>query len=573
LSFLSDQELIYAAVRSSATAFVCEDLQGVVRTWNTGAEQLYGYCASEAVGRSMDSLFSLPSVFRAQALSGEGETSQEVSRFHKDGHEVKVWLQVRAIKNESGQVVGCSEVSKLLPKAEGPDGLPFEQFFEAAPNAMLIVDDEGRLERVNSQAETLFGYDREDLVGMVVEALVPERYRKHHPSYRELFFDAPQSRPMGGGRDLFALHRSGREFPVEIGLKPLDTLGRRYVLISVVDITTRKIAEQRFKLAVEAAPSAMLMVDSSGLINLVNSQTEKLFGYAREQLLGEPVERLIPARLGNGHRKLRQDYLSAPSTRAMGAGRELFGLRSDGSEVPVEIGLNPITTLEGDFVLASIIDISERRKATEELKASLRDKDVLLQEIHHRVKNNLAVVVSLLYLQSTRTEDERLLQILQDCQERVRSMALVHERLYTTGDLARLNFAEYIRELTEQLAHNHSVEGRVVTLDFQLEALTLDLKQAVPCGLVVNELVSNAFKHAFTGRTRGVVSLALNRAGEGLVELTVSDDGWGLDLSELEETDSLGLRLVRSLIRQIDGELEIAGLPQGGCRAKVVLRS
>ena len=230
----------------------------------------------------------------------------------------------------------------------------------------------------------------------------------------------------------------------------------------------------------------------------------------------------------------------------------------------MEIGLNPINTREGAFVLVSIIDSTERRKATEELRRSLKDKEILLQEIHHRVKNNLAVIGSILYLQSSTTDDSKLLRVLQECQDRIRSMSLVHERLYLHGDVGQLDFAEYVQELTQQLARNNLPSSQPISLDFKLESIPLELKQAVPCGLILNELLTNAFQHGFQGRRQGTLSISLRRVEGDNISLEVIDDGPFREEATFEREGSLGLRLVRSLTRQLDGEFEIRQLPRGG---------
>jgi PAS domain S-box-containing protein len=234
---------------------------------------------------------------------------------------------------------------------------------EAAPCAMLMVDDRGRIILVNTQMEQLFGYERAELLEQPIEMLVPDRYRTGHPRHREAFSEHPTARAMGAGRDLFGLRKDGSEVPIEIGLNPIHTDKGAFVLASIIDITERKRADERFRLVVEANPSAMLMVSTEGLMTLVNNQTEKLFGYSRKELLGQPVEMLVPERYHAAHPGHRAGFFQHPSTRAMGAGRDLYGLRKDGSEVPIEIGLNPIHTDEGEFVLASIIDITERKRS------------------------------------------------------------------------------------------------------------------------------------------------------------------------------------------------------------------
>lgn len=228
---------------------------------------------------------------------------------------------------------------------------------------MLMIDCARKIVLVNRGTEKLFGYGRAELVGQPVEKLVPERFRERHPGFVQGFFAEPTTRAMGAGRELFGRCKDGREVPVEIGLNPIQTEEGRFTLASIIDISERKRAEERFRLVVEAAPNAMLMTDRNRRITLVNQKTEELFGYARQELLGEPIEMLVPERYRNRHPAHVDGFFREPKARAMGAGRELFGRRADGSEVPIEIGLNPIEIADGLFTLASVIDISERKRA------------------------------------------------------------------------------------------------------------------------------------------------------------------------------------------------------------------
>jgi hypothetical protein len=263
--------------------------------------------------------------------------------------------------------------ARLLHRADAKRAQAEEQFrlvVEASPNAQLLVSAAGRISMVNLQAEALFGYTRAELLGQPVELLVPAQFRAQHPDLREAFFTTPLARPMGAGRDLFGLRKDGSLVPVEIGLSPLATPAGDFVLASIIDITERKQAEERFHLIVEASPQAIILVTMAGQISMVNIQAETLFGYTRAELLGQPIEILLPPELHADHRTYRNLFLKTPATRAMGIGRDLFGLRKDGSLVPVEIGLNPLATSAGDFVLASIIDITERKQAKEALRES-----------------------------------------------------------------------------------------------------------------------------------------------------------------------------------------------------------
>ena len=240
---------------------------------------------------------------------------------------------------------------------------------EWAPSGLMMIGADGRIVLVNREIERLFGYDREELQGKPVELLVPERFRSAHPGFRGTFLSSPRVRAMGAGRDLFGLRKDGTEVPVEIGLTPVVTAEGMFVLSSIVDISARKSAEARFRAAVESAPSGMVMVDAAGKILLVNREIERLFGYTREELLGQSVECLVPERYRGEHPGWRANFFAEPSARRMGGSRELFGLCKDGREVPVEIGLNPITSEEGTFVLSSIVDISARKEAEQERRA------------------------------------------------------------------------------------------------------------------------------------------------------------------------------------------------------------
>ncbi|MEK7321931.1 MAG: PAS domain S-box protein [Pseudomonadota bacterium] len=247
---------------------------------------------------------------------------------------------------------------------------------ELAPMAIVMIDNQGRILLMNKEAEVLFGYRRDELLGRPVELLIPLEFQAGHPALRRNFFTNPRPRRMGAGRDLFGLRKDGSKFPVEIGLNPIETEDSLFVLSAIVDITERKRLENLFRATVESAPTAMVMIDKGGSIVIVNAETEKLFGYSRSELLGRHVEELIPERFRMAHPQMRTRFFAAPEARRMGIGRDLFGLRKDGSEFPVEIGLNPIETEEGLFVLSAIVDITERKR----LETALRQTNELLEQ-------------------------------------------------------------------------------------------------------------------------------------------------------------------------------------------------
>ncbi|MFO1030869.1 MAG: histidine kinase dimerization/phosphoacceptor domain -containing protein [Planctomycetota bacterium] len=319
----------------------------------------------------------------------------------------------------------------------------------------------------------------------------------------------------------------------------------------------------------DASPSAMLLVAGDGGVRLANVQACRLFGYRGDELVGSSVERLVPERFRAEHPERRRGYFVDPVVRAMGEGRDLFGLRRDGSEVPIEIGLNPIRTSDGTFVLAAIIDISARKRSEAMLRASLLEKETLLREIHHRVKNNMQVVSSLLSLQTNNVEDEKYRALFEECQTRVRTMALIHEKLYSSGNLASLDGGDYVRELVQMLSRSYLPNRSDVRVQVHAEPLVLDVQVAIPIGLILHELITNALKHAFAD-AGGTVQVRLEALGERRGCLEVVDDGRGLPPEvaiEKPRTRGLGFRMVQGLVRQIDGDLQVHRAP--GSRFRV----
>ncbi|QSB02938.1 PAS domain S-box protein [Methylomonas sp. EFPC1] len=431
------------------------------------------------------------------------------------------------------------------------------QAVESAPNAIVMVNEFGTIVMVNAQTEASFGYARTELIGQRVEMLIPERFRGGHIGFRRAYLADPVSRPMGAGRDLYGLRKDGTEFPVEIGLGLIESHEETLVLSSIVDITERKRLEQRFRQAVESAPNAIVMVNESGTIVMVNAQTEASFGYARTELIGQMVEMLIPERFRDGHVGFRRAYLADPVSRPMGAGRDLYGLRKDGTEFPVEIGLGLIDDDNGIIVLSSIVDITERQSAHDKLKQTLNEKEMLLKEVYHRVKNNLQVVSSLINLQAGNVTSPETADLLKQSADRIKAMALLHEKLYQSKDLARIDFNEYIRSLSDNLLFGYGAYSDKLKLNMKIDNVFLDVDTAIPCGLIINELLSNAIKYAFPGDRRGEIGIAFTQE-QGEYILIISDNGIGLPSEmDFKKSSSLGLQLVDTLTNQLMGQMSL----------------
>jgi PAS domain S-box-containing protein len=328
---------------------------------------------------------------------------------------------------------------------------------------------------------------------------------------------------------------------------------RRQLAVSLAAIAH---SEETVRNILEAAPDAMLIVDGDGRIVLTNHMTERQFGYSRSELIGAPVEMLMPEHSRVAHVGLRKKFTSQSSTRFMNAGRELVAQRRDGSQFAVEIALSPVNLRGRHLTVAAVRDITLRRETEQRLRDSLQEKEILLKEIHHRVKNNLQVVASMLALQADKAEADRVRAPLDDCRQRVISMALVHEKLYGAADLRRIDLGELSREIAMMLMSEGV--GPAITTRFELEPIAIDIDRAVPASLILNELITNALKHAFKGRVSGVLSIAVCRHGSG-VRFEVADDGvGGLRADSIQSGRTLGMTIVRNLARQLDAQLAVS---------------
>lgn len=429
---------------------------------------------------------------------------------------------------------------------------------DASPNGMVMIDKEGIITLVNRTIETMFGYQKKELEGSSIEILVPERYRNSHPAYRNEYLTQPKSRPMGKGMELFGRKKNGEEFPVEIGLNPVHYGDDVFILAAIVDITERKHAEETMYLAVEAAPNGMILTNAEGHVVYMNSMAEKIFGYTRSELTGKSISVLVPKRFREVHPRLQKHFYDYPQARAMGHGRDLFGCHKNGNEIPLEIGLNPIKTNQGLMILASVVDITERKQQESTILNALKEKDMLLSEIHHRVKNNLQIIDSLIGIQSEQIKDATTLNCLLECQNRVKSMAIIHRTLYESKDFSKVDCQSVIETLVDNLVESYAVNSDRIKTRLQVEDIKLPINVSIPLGLIINELCSNVFKHAYPRDQSGIMQVSLEFIDNGAIQLEVTDCGQGLDDDlDLNESKTLGLMLVQLLSEQIQGQLTI----------------
>ncbi|MBI4699360.1 MAG: PAS domain S-box protein, partial [Nitrospirae bacterium] len=237
-------------------------------------------------------------------------------------------------------------------------------------------------------------------------------------------------------------------------------------------------------------------------------------------------------------------------------------IKKDGARIFVTMEASPNFDENGEYTggVAGVIDITERKKADEQIANSLREKETLLREIHHRVKNNMQVISSLMTLQSAYIKDKEAAAIFRESQERIKSMAIVHERLYLSENLAEIDLGEYIDALTKDIMRAFGAEPSRIGLEINTGAeVKLNIDTGIPCGLILNELITNSIKHAFPGGRTGKIIIDVNSDAEGYVTLKIIDNGTGLPEGfDHQNAKTLGLRLVHMLVRQLKGSIEKA---------------
>ena len=472
-----------------------------------------------------------------------------------------------------------------------------EQLIEQLPDAVFVVDPSGSIQYVNAQGEALFGWSRDELIGRTIETLVPPNARAQHPGHRARYFAESTVRPMGAGLDLFGCRKDGSQFPAEISLSAIDTADGRVVTAVVRDATDRMKTQAKFSGLLEAAPDAMLGVDAAGLIQLVNTQAEKLFGWTRSELLGRPIETLVPERARTTHRAHRAGYFAEPVVRAMGAGIDLSARRKDGSEFPAEISLSSIETEDGLLVTAAVRDVSER-KAFETMVARARDaaekaagsRQEFLATMSHEIRTPMNAIIgmtSLLldtpmdrqqrdFVETVRTSGEHLLTIINDILD------------YAKIDAGKLVLEEVAFEVRDWLGETLDL----VTL--QAHEKGLELACAVSPNVppvvigdpartrqVLVNLLANAVK--FTQQGEVVVRVEAERADAvgTWLRFVVSDTGIGVAPERIEslfepftQGDStttriyggtgLGLAISRRLVESMGGTMEMQSTPGVG---------
>lgn len=427
---------------------------------------------------------------------------------------------------QSNRVEALSDSDFALP------GTDLAVFINALPVGVLIVDSDGRIRLANTQLLSMLGYEHDTLAGQPVEMLVPEALREGHAGLRTGFSASPQQRPMGDGKRLHARRSDGILLPVEIGLAPLESSQGPLYMATVVDMSQRDRLQGELSALIDSTPMGIAVIDASGRIRRLNQRGAEMFGYEVAELIGQPLDLLIPERHRAAHEGHRVDYLANPEPRFMGKGRDLTGLHRDGTEFPVEVGLNLFDDGATPAVVATINDITDRKYAEQALRQANADLDEFTYVASHDLKSPVRGIGSLLEwieedlgndipadvrhnLDRARIRVERMQQLIDDL--------LVYSRAGRVRDA--FEDTDLDRLIDEILDTAPPPEGFRIRRDLEVSQISTS---RTPLATVLRNLIGNAIKHH--DRDQGEVSLRVRRQGAYLV-FEVCDDGPGVPAS------------------------------------------
>jgi PAS domain S-box-containing protein len=517
-------------------------------------DQIIGKRYKELV--PVDSTHWLANYFKV-ALTGEPCTYTFYS------NEYRMHFETYAYQPVKGQV--CVLVINVTERKRAEEALreseeKFRVLAETSPTAIILCQGE-RIIYANPATTSLSGYTEEELSCMNFWDCI-------HEDFREMVRERGLARQRGEAvpeqYESVIVTRRGEHRRVVVCGAPMIYGGVPTSIITLLDITEARRAEEKLRLTEEmfssafrASPDAITVNRlDDGLYLDANEGFCEMTGYAAEEVLGRTsVDLNIWVRLEDRERLVRE-MTRHGSVKNM----EAEFRRKDGTVLVGQMSARIIETDGAPCIVNIVRDVTERKRAEEQIRASLAEKIVLLKEIHHRVKNNMQIISALLELQSDSIADEASRRFISESQNRIRSMALVHEKLYHSESFASINFGDYIESLTQYLFSCFVKDPDLIELKVEAGDFSMVIDEAIPCGLIVNELVSNSLKHAFPGGRKGEIAVRCRYEEGGHITLTVSDTGVGLPPAlDIRNSDTLGLQLVTMLSKQLRGEVVVDG--------------
>ncbi len=426
-------------------------------------------------------------------------------------------------------------------------------------DCVIVYDLHGKIIYWNKGAESIYGYLEKEVIGNNIKMLYFNRDKDQFTlDLEEILRSGEYNGEWEGKR------KDGSKVYVDIRETVMHDLNGKIIGIIGVskDISERKKVEKQLKRSeayyrtiFENTGTATIIIEEDTTVSLVNAEFEKLYGYSKGDIEGKKSWREFVApdykiKIEEYHNLRRIDPKLAPRNYEFKFIDRYGRIKNVFTTVAVIPGTNKS--------LISLLDITDNKMAENKIKESLLEKEVLLREIHHRVKNNLQIISSLLNLQTSYVGGEETINVLKESQNRVKTMAMVHEKLYQSEDLKDINFKEYLEHLVPDLFYSYGIKRGIIDLQIDVDNLQMDIDTAIPCGLIVNELVTNSLKYAFPGpESNGIVKVKLKKLGDKL-ELTISDNGRGLpDELNIETTETLGLKMVTILVNQLKGTIEL----------------
>jgi len=445
----------------------------------------------------------------------------------------------------------------------------FKIIFQSAPDAYYLSDLKGKFVDGNRMAEKLVGYKKEELIGksfLKLRLLPPSQI----PKAAKLL--VKNAKGISTGPDELKLHRKdGTKVMVDISTHPVKIKDQTLVLGIVRDITERKQAEEalrkseeKYRHLVENTNEVLYALDENSIITYISPVAKTFSGYNPSEITGRNfAEFVFKDDVEYALEQFKKIITGEPEPiecRIVTKSGDLKWIRSSGRPIFLNdrfLGVQGVMS-----------DISDQKRAEDEIKASLKEKEAMMREIHHRVKNNLQIVSSLLRLQARSIKSKTLKDTFEIAQNRIKSMALIHEVLYLSENLEKINFSDYIKRITNHLFSMFSRNSKKIRLELDVGEFYLDIDKAIPCGLIINELVSNAFKHAFPDGKSGKIQVRLTNKLDRYT-IVIKDNGVGFpDDVDLGNAETLGLQLVNDLVKQIEGSYEMQN--DGGTTFKII---